>query len=180
MPWFGDNPTRPEIRQDAYMLDVVIPFIDKEFSTVTDARGRMLIGFSKAGLGAWQLFLMHLDMFDQVAIFDSFQGQPSQDQWIHWGLVDTYGTRENFDKYDPLILLDNRKEILQKCPRRITILGGGPGSRVGVDLYHTKLQDFKIPYIYIQGSYMQHNWYSGWLPLAVAGMAYPDYASQSN
>ncbi len=147
---------------------------------MAESRGRMLIGFSKAGLGAWQLFLMHPDLFDQVAIFDSFQGQPSQDQWIHWGLVDTYGTRENFDKYDPLILLDKQKELLQKCPRRITLLGGGPGSRVGVDLYHTKLQDFKIPYIYIQGSYMQHNWYSGWLPLAVAGMAYPDYASQPN
>jgi hypothetical protein len=115
-----------------------------------------------------------------VAIFDSFQGQPSQLQWNAWGFRDTYGTRDNFDKYDPLNLLSEEKEVLQKCPRRITILGGGPGSRVGVDFYHTKLQDFKIPYIYIQGSSMQHNWYSGWLPLAVAGMAYPDYSSQSN
>ena len=180
MPWFGDNPLRSEIRQDSYMLNVVIPFIDKEFSTMAGAGGRMLIGFSKSGLGAWQLFLMHLDIFGQVAIFDSFQGQPSQDQWLHWGFADTYGTRENFDKYDPLSLLDQKKGILQNCPRRITLLAGGPGSRVGVDLYHTKLEDFNIPYIYIRGSYMQHNWYSGWLPLAVAGMAYHDYASQSN
>ncbi len=173
VPWFGDNPLHPETRQNSYITDVVVPFIDKEFSTIKEAQGRCLIGFSKAGLGAWSLFLMHLDLFDQVAVFDSFLGPPTEEQWTKWGFIDTYGTRENYDHYDPLILLEKQKAILQNCPRRITLLGGGPGSRVGVDLYHTKLQDCKIPYIYIQGSYMEHNWYSGWLPLAVAGMAYP-------
>jgi S-formylglutathione hydrolase FrmB len=173
VPWFGDNPLRPEIRQNAYLLEVVVPFIDKEFSTVPAAEGRFLIGFSKAGLGAWSLFLMHLDVFGQVAIFDSYLGPPTELQWTTWGLSDTYGTRENYDRYDPLMLLEKDKAILQKSPRRITLLGGGPGARVGVDLYHTKLEEDKIPFIYIQGSYMQHNWTSGWLPLAVAGMAYP-------
>ncbi len=173
MPWFGDNPTRPEIRQNGYMLDVVVPFIDREFSTVKDAQGRFLIGFSKAGLGAWSLFLMHMDLFGQVAIFDSYLGPPTEEQWTKWGFADTYGTRENYDRYDPLILLEKQKEVLQKGPQRITLIGGGPGVRIGVDLYHSKLEDDKIPFIYIQGSYMRHNWYSGWLPLAVAGMVHP-------
>ena len=123
-PWFGDNPARPEIRQNSYMMEVVLPFVDREFSTLAEARGRMLIGFSKSGLGAWQLFLMHLDVFDQVAIFDSYQGQPTQEQWNTWGFADTYGTRENFDKYDPPKLLDQQKQVLQSCPRRITLVGG--------------------------------------------------------
>ncbi len=176
-PWFGDNPDRPEIRQNSYILDVVIPFIDREFSTVKEADGRMLVGFSKSGLGAWSLFLGHLDLFGQVAIFDSYQGPPTQQQWTTWGFAETYGTRENYDNYDPLVLLGQRKEDLQKCPRRITLLAGGPGSRVGVDLYRTKLHDNKIPFIYILGSNMQHNWYSGWLPLAVAALATPDYSA---
>ena len=179
-PWFGDNPARPEVRQNAYLLEVVLPFIDKEFSTVAGARGRMLIGFSKSGLGAWQLFLMHLDLFDQVAIFDSYQGQPTQEQWNTWGFLDTYGTRENFDAYDPPKLLDQQKQALQKSPRRITLIGGGPGVRVGVDWYRTKLEDYKIPHVYIHGTYMQHNWYSGWLPLAVASMVYPDTSAPAN
>ena len=174
-PWFGDNPAPGGERQNDYMLNVVVPFIDKEFSTIAEARGRFLVGFSKSGLGAWALFLMHPDLFDQVALFDSYQGQPSAKQWNEWGFAATYGTRENFDKYDPMALLSDKKEMLQRSSRRITILGGGPGSRVGVDTYRSKLVDFKIPHIYIQGSNMAHNWYSGWLPLAVAGMAYPDY-----
>jgi S-formylglutathione hydrolase FrmB len=180
VPWFGDNPSRPEVRQDGYLLDVVVPFIDREFSTVKDAQGRFLIGFSKSGLGAWSLFLMHLDVFGQVAIFDSYLGPPTEEQWTKWGFIDTYGTRENYDQYDPLILLEKQKEVLQKGPQRITLLGGGPGARVGVDLYHTKLEDEKIPFVYIQGSGMQHNWYSGWLPLAVAGMAYANHFYSSN
>jgi S-formylglutathione hydrolase FrmB len=173
LPWFGDNPLRPEIRQNGYLLDVVIPFIDSHFSTLASAKGRMLVGFSKSGLGAWSLFLMHPDLFDQVAIFDSFEGRPTNLQWTTWGFADTYGTRENFDRYDPMLLLDKQKTLLQHEPRRITLLGGGPGMRIGVDNYHAVLQNENIPFIYIQGSYMQHNWTSGWLPLAIAGMAYP-------
>ena len=55
-PWFGDNPIRPDIRQDSYLLDVVLPFIDKEFSTVPGARGRMLVGFSKSGWARGSFF----------------------------------------------------------------------------------------------------------------------------
>ena len=123
---------------------------------------------------------MHLDLFDQVAIFDSYQGQPTQEQWNTWGFADTYGTRENFDRYDPPRLLDQQKQVLQKCPRRITLIGGGPGVRVGVDWYRTKLEDYQIPHIYVHGTNMPHTWYSGWLPLAVAGMVYPDVVLRSN
>jgi S-formylglutathione hydrolase FrmB len=172
VPWFGDNPLRPEIRQNSYITDVVVPFVDKEFSTQAE-KGRYLIGFSKSGLGAWSLFLMHLDQFTGVAIFDSYQGQPTQQQWNTWGFADTYGTRENFDLYDPLILLEKQRAALQKDPCRITILGGGPGARVGVDLYRAKLADMKIPYVYIQGADMPHTWTSGWLPMAAAAMLFP-------
>jgi S-formylglutathione hydrolase FrmB len=173
VPWFGDNPLHPDTRQNSYLTDVVIPFIDHEFSTRTDADGRFLVGFSKSGLGAWSLFLMHLNLFGRIAIFDSYQGQPTQKQWNTWGFAETYGTRDNFDRYDPLILLDQHKTELAAQPCRITILAGGPGSRVGVDMYHSKLQDFKIPYVYVQAANMPHTWTSGWLPMAIAALTYP-------
>jgi hypothetical protein len=173
VPWFGDNPTRKDLRQNSYLIDVVIPFIEHQYSTDKSAHGRLLVGFSKAGLGAWELFLMHLDLFEQAGIFDSYQGQPSDLEWKTWGFLDTYGTRENFDRYEPTHLLDLHKKELAAQPRRITLLGGGPGSRVGVDLYRSLLREDKIPFIYVDGNYMQHDWYSGWLPLAVAGMVFP-------
>lgn len=172
VPWFGDNPDN-HTRQNPYITDVVLPFIESHFSAIKEAKGRFLVGFSKSGLGAWSLFLQHLDTFGQVAIFDSFDGPPNEEQWQTWGFVDTYGTRANYDKYNPWTLIDAKKDELKTEPRRITILGGGPGARVGVDRYHTILQDRGIPFVYIQGSYMAHTWFSGWLPLAVASLAHP-------
>jgi hypothetical protein len=170
LPWFGDNVVDPGIRQNSYITDVVVPFIDKTFSTIPEARGRGLVGFSKSGLGAWALFLQRPEMFGQVALFDSYEGQPSDAQWHTWGFADTYGTRANFDAYEPLGLLAKAKDRLATAGHRITLLAGGPGSRVGVDTYRSKLEDLKIPYVYIYCGGMAHAWTTGWLPLAVAAL----------
>lgn len=172
-PWFGDNPEKPEVRQSSYILNVIVPFIEKEFPVKADKENRLLIGFSKSGLGALGLFLMHPELFGRIAIFDPAIGAISEKQYKEWGLIETYGPRENFDKYDPLELLRAQAPLLSKQPQRITLLGGGPGSRIGVDALHSRLRDFKVPYVYILGSDMAHTWTSGWLPLAVSSIAYP-------
>jgi hypothetical protein len=174
LPWYGDNPENPRVRQSSYITDVVIPFVDQDFSTVTNREGRMLVGFSKSGFGALGLFLMHPDTFGKVAVFDSFVNLPKLKFYQEWGLADTYGPMENFDHYEVLNLLGRQKELLQKDPCRITILAGGPGSRIGVDALQSKLKDNNIPYIYILGSNMAHTWTSGWLAPAVASIAQPE------
>jgi len=174
LPWYGDNPDQPDVRQSSYVTDVVIPFVDKEFSTVTNKEGRLLVGFSKSGFGALGLFLMHPDTFGKVAVFDSFVNLPKLKFYKEWGLADTYGPLENYDRYEVLNLLGQQKSLLQKGPCRITILAGGPGSRIGVDALQSKLKDNNIPYIYILGSNMPHTWTSGWLAPAVASIAQPE------
>lgn len=174
LPWYGDNPGQPTVRQSSYVLDVVIPFVDREFSTVTNQEGRLLVGFSKSGFGALGLFLMHPDTFGKVAVFDSFVNLPKLKNYTEWGLADTYGPVENFDRYEVLNLLTQQKSLLQKGPCRITILAGGPGSRIGVDALQSRLKDSTIPYIYILGSTMPHTWTSGWLAPAVASIAQPE------
>ena len=171
LPWYGDNPDQTAVRQSSYVLDVVIPFVDQTFSTVTNKEGRLLTGFSKSGFGALGLFLMHPDTFGKVAVFDSFVNLPQLKNYTEWGLAETYGPMENFDRYDVLELMRKQKTILQKPPCRITILAGGPGSRIGVDALQSKLKDYNIPYIYILGSTMEHTWTSGWLAPAVASIA---------
>lgn len=174
LPWYGDNPDQPGVRQSSYVLDVVIPFVDREFSTVTNKEGRLLVGFSKSGFGALGLLLMHPDTFGKVAVFDSFVNLPKMKFYTEWGLADTYGPMENFDRYEVLNLLSQQKSLFQKGPCRITILAGGPGSRIGVDALQSKLKDNNIPYVYILGSNMPHTWTSGWLAPAVASIAQPE------
>ena len=174
LPWYGDNPENPRARQSSYVTDVVIPFVDREFSTATNKESRLLVGFSKSGFGALGLFLMHPDTFGKVAVFDSFVNLPKLKFYTEWGLAETYGPTENFDRYEVLNLLGQQKSLLQNGPCRITILAGGPGSRIGVDALQSKLKDNNIPYIYILGSTMPHTWTSGWLAPAVASIAQPE------
>jgi len=124
--------------------------------------------------GALGLFLMHTDTFGKVAVFDSFVNLPKLKFYKEWGLAETYGPMENYDRYEVLNLFGQQKSLLQKGPCRITILAGGPGSRIGVDALQSKLKDNNIPYIYILGSTMPHTWTSGWLAPAVASISQPE------
>ncbi len=51
LPWNADHPSKAEIRQEAYFLEVVVPFIEKTYPVQAEADGRLLLGFSKSGWG---------------------------------------------------------------------------------------------------------------------------------
>lgn len=51
LPWYADHPTKTEVRQESYILKVVVPLIDKTYPVRAGAEGRLLLGFSKSGWG---------------------------------------------------------------------------------------------------------------------------------
>lgn len=173
-PWFGDHPTAPAPRQQAYVTEALIPAIESVLPVRTDAGGRFLVGFSKSGLGALGLFIRHPDQFARVAVFDSFTGQPTEEQFRLWGFAASYGDRETYDKLEPIALIERNKDKLRtKDDRRFVVMAGGPGNRTGVDNLVAKLRETNIPYTYILQSTAGHHWETGWLPLAVAALNPP-------
>src|SRR5439155_11216371 len=96
LPWYADHPTNPTIRQESYFLDVVVPFIDKTYPVQTTNAGRLLLGFSKSGWGAWTLLLRHPDRFGRAAAWDAplMLDRPGK-----YGSAPIFSTPENFDKY---------------------------------------------------------------------------------
>lgn len=171
LPWFGDNPQRPEMRQSSYVTEVVMPLVEARLPALAGPKGRHLIGFSKSGLGALGLFLRQPERFAAVAVFDNWWGVPNAAQWDAWGFAACYGTRENFDAWDPQRLIGQRKAELGAGPTRITVMGGGPGIRLGVEALEGMLSDGKIPHLMMCDRSWGHTWTSGWLPLAVAAVA---------
>jgi S-formylglutathione hydrolase FrmB len=172
-PWFGDHPTDPAPRQQAYVTDALIPAIESVLPVRTDAAGRFLVGFSKSGLGALGLMLRHPDQFARVATFDSYMGQPTGEQFRTWGFAATYGTRDNFDKFDPMLLIDKAPDQFKGDDRRFVMLAGGPGYRLGVDNFVAKLKESNIAHTHIVLSNAGHHWQTGWLPVAVAALNPP-------
>ena len=169
IPWYGDHPTRPEVRQSAYLTDVVVPLVDRTFPTVADAAGRAVVGFSKSGLGALSLFIRRPDLFGAVAAFDPAIAPNARD-FAAWGVAESHGTRENFDRFDPFPLLGRLRWRRRGPARRVVLLSGGPGPRIGAERYRRRLDELKVPFVAIHAPDMAHTWTSGWLPLAVAAL----------
>jgi S-formylglutathione hydrolase FrmB len=107
LPWYADHPVNPEIRQESYFINVVVPFIDKTYPTRGDAAGRLLLGFSKSGWGAWSLLLRHPDLFQKAAAWDAplMMDQPGQ-----YGSGAIFGTADNFGGYQISKLLERQAE----------------------------------------------------------------------
>jgi hypothetical protein len=169
LPWYGDNPERPEVRQMSHLTRAVLPFVESRYPA--DPKARYAIGFSKSALGALGLFLNDLDGFRKVAVFENWWGVPNYEQWEKWGFAPCYGTRASFDAWNPQHLFDREKGRLSGGPPRVAVLLGGPGARIGVETLLCQLRDRKIPHVEIRDLSMGHTWTSGWLPLAAAALA---------
>jgi hypothetical protein len=116
LPWYADHPTKPEVRQESYFLKVVVPFIDKTYPVRAEADGRLLLGFSKSGWGAWSLLLRRPDLFGKAAAWDAplMMDKPGK-----YGSGDIFGTEANFKGYRVGKLLEVKTDQLQKGKRLI-------------------------------------------------------------
>ncbi|MFN0018205.1 MAG: alpha/beta hydrolase-fold protein [Pirellulaceae bacterium] len=158
LPWYADHPDKPEIRQEAYLLKVVVPFVEKTYPAQPDADHRLLLGFSKSGWGAWSLLLRHPDVFGKAAAWDA---PMMMDKPGKYGSGDIFGSPENFAKYRIETLLRTNGKDLGKDKR--LILTGYGGFREEHVRVHDLMTELKIPHIYKDGPQRKHDWHSGWV-----------------
>lgn len=162
LPWYADHPTRPELRQETDFVKVVVPFIDTHYPVRPGAEGRLLLGFSKSGWGAWSLLLRHPERFHKAAAWDAplMLDKPGK-----YGSGEIFGTPENFDRYRVSLLLENSAATL-KPGKRLILLGEG-NFRAEHERVHALMEKRKIPHEYRDGPRRKHDWHSGWVKDAV-------------
>ncbi|QEL16320.1 alpha/beta hydrolase-fold protein [Limnoglobus roseus] len=158
LPWYADHPTDREIRQETYFLKVVVPFVDKAFPVRATAEGRLLLGFSKSGWGAWTLLLRHPDQFGRAAAWDAplMLDKPGK-----YGSGEVFGTADNFEGYRVSKLLEANAEKF-RSGRRL-ILHGYANFRAEHEKAHALMDRFKIAHEYRDGPARKHDWHSGWV-----------------
>ena len=157
-PWYGDLPSDSSVRCDSYLTEVIVPFIDRIYPTITKPEGRLLVGYSKAGLGALTVFLRHPDIFGREASWDAplLMGDDHQD---YWGPPENWATN-----YSVSFLLNQRLDLLKGKPARIAIAGPGPkGGMTGRSGAHELLDKLGIAHYYNTALGGDHAWTSGWL-----------------
>jgi hypothetical protein len=160
LPWYADHPTNQTIRQESFFIKVVVPFIDKTYPVRAEASGRLLLGFSKSGWGAWSLLLRHPDMFGKGVAWDAplMMGKPGM-----YGSGDIFGTVENFENYRVSKLLeDNSDKFSNKNEKRLVLLGYGNFRAEHVQV-QTLMDERKIAHEYRDGPERKHDWHSGWV-----------------
>lgn len=95
LPWYIDHPTNPKIAQESYFLKAVVAFVEKTSPALTKLDGRLLLGFSKSGWGAFTL-LRHPEVFGKAATWNSPLMMDTPGKYDSGEL---FGSRDNFTKY---------------------------------------------------------------------------------
>ena len=121
MPWYANHPTNAKIRQESYFVNVVVPFIDRTYPTLAKREGRLLLGFSKSGWGAFTLLLRHLDLFAKAVAWDAPLMMKRPDKY---GMGEIFGTQQNFEAYQISTLLQKHAAELRR-PVRLVHFGYG-------------------------------------------------------
>ncbi len=167
MCWYADNPERPGMLYDSYLPEVVVPWIDKTYPTITAPEGRILVGFSKSGVGAVSELLRHPEVFGRAGSWDA----PLTEDHTR---PEYYGPQEYFmeNYYIPGILA-RQADTLRRQPACIAIIGFGFG---GTPPAHALMQNLGIPHYYDDSVRPAHEWSSGWLEPLVNVLMAPDMA----
>jgi len=168
LPWYADHPTDPEIRQESYLLKVVLPLVESRYPALRRPEGRLLLGFSKSGWGAFNLLLRNPGVFGKAAAWDA---PLTEDRPLRFDMGPIFGGQENFEKYRILALLESRAPELRKGSRLVLV--GYDGFRTAHVETHRQMVAWNIPHVYRDGPRRKHHWQSGWLPEAVGLLVSP-------
>ncbi len=164
LPWYADHPTNPKLRQESYFLETVVPLVEREYPTVAGPDGRLLVGFSKSGWGAWSLLLRRPDLFGKAAAWDAPLMQTAADRY---GMGPIFGSQQNFERYRISTLVRKRAASLRSRPR-LVLTGYFRTFRDHHIKMHNLLNGLGIPHVYRDGPMREHHWESGWLAETVA------------
>ncbi len=173
LPWYADHPTDPGIQQESYFLQDVVPLIDRSYATQASPQGRLLVGFSKSGWGAFSLLLRHSQRFGRAAAWDAPLEMAAPNRY---GMEPIFGTQENFEAYRiSSLLAEVDVEAFSSTPRLI---------HLGYDNFRThhlkteeRLVERQIPHLFHDGPRRKHHWESGWLATAVWLLTQTSYSS---
>lgn len=165
-PWFGDHASDPNVRQESYLRDFVVPFIEQRYSTMKSPEGRLLVGFSKSGWGAVALILRNPDVFGYAASWDAPYMLPD----FHYGMDKVFGDLEHLKKYRPDLLVPRAEESFRRKTR--LVIGGEdkwgkliptPSGGSHTVEFHALLDAHHVRHVYRSDLNTPHTWGKAWI-----------------
>ncbi len=112
--WYYDSPLDTSMRYETYISKEVPDFIDANYSTIRDKKGRAITGLSMGGHGGLFLGLRHPDQFGACgSMSGGVDIRPFPKSWeISKRIGDIANYPSNWNKYSVAAIIDeNQKEI---------------------------------------------------------------------
>jgi hypothetical protein len=165
-PWYGDHATDKKVRQASYMKEFVVPFIEEQYSALKKPEGRLLLGFSKSGWGAFSLILTYPDFFGYAAAWDA----PFFFPGFQFNMAKIYGTQAQLDAYRPdLLVPKQRAGFLDKS--RLVLAGETlwgkmiptPSGGSHTQEMHQLLDREGVRHVYNNNLPLPHRWDEKWM-----------------
>lgn len=119
--WYFDSPMKPEYKYETFMTKELVPYIDNNYKTIKDRKGRAITGQSMGGHGAMYLAFRNQDLFSCVgALSGGVDIRPFPKNWglaVKLGPIEEYP--ENWEKNTVInlthLLKPGSLEIVMDC-----------------------------------------------------------------
>jgi len=72
--WYTDSATKPNQKYESYIIEELVPEIDKKFRTIANRSGRAIAGLSMGGYGALKFGIKHPETFSLAGSFSGALG----------------------------------------------------------------------------------------------------------
>ena len=119
--WYFDSPIDATFRYETYIVDELVPFIDKKYKTKANREGRAISGLSMGGHGALYLSFKHQDVFGAAgSMSGGVDIRPFPENWdIKKRLGSITDFPENWEKNTVTNMLDkvenNNLKLIIDC-----------------------------------------------------------------
>ena len=147
--WYFNSPIDPTFKYETYIIDELVPFIDKKYKTIASREGRAISGLSMGGHGALYLSLKHQDVFGAAgSMSGGVDIRPFSEKWnIKKRLGAITDFPENWEKNTVVNLI----ELNQNNNLKLIIDCGVDDFFIDVNReLHQKMLALKIDHDYIE------------------------------
>jgi S-formylglutathione hydrolase FrmB len=154
--WYWDSPQDKKYKSETYVAEELVKWVDKNYKTLADRKGRAITGLSMGGHGALYLAFRHQDVFGAAgSMSGGVDIRPFPNNWDMAARLGKYAERpENWEKNTVInmvhLLTPNSLALLIDCGTEDFFY------RVNVNL-HEKLRERNIPHDFISRP-GAHNW----------------------
>ena len=154
--WYFDSVITPEYQYETFVSSELVSYIDSNYKTIKDRKGRAITGLSMGGHGAMYLGIRHQDVYGSMgAMSGGVDFRPFEDQW---GVGKRLGPKEEYPQNWDDNTVINMTHLLQPGAMNIIVDCGTEDFFYEVNCaLHDKLLMQGIPHEFYTRPGM-HNW----------------------